>query len=66
MARETGILDKHGTMIMEGDKVCFPKIDRSKTLKVVFVGDGDDMDWAADDLDGTPDTWLDSSCEVVR
>ncbi len=66
--RKTGIRDVNGDMVHEGDKVCFPHIDENDILLVVFVGDGGDMDWAADRKDGlglTPDSWLDQSCKIV-
>ncbi len=62
--KPTGIKDVKGNMIHEHDYVKFPMDDH--ILKVVWVGDGGDMDWAADRLDGKPDAWLDSSCEIVE
>ncbi len=63
--RKTGIKDIHGKMVCEGDLVCFPHFDTEEQLIVTFIGDGDDCDWAADKKDGTPDSWLDNSCELV-
>ena len=63
--KDTGIKDIDGNEVFEGDFVCFPHIDKNKILVVVFVGDGDDMDWAADEKDGTPHRWLDSLCKKV-
>jgi hypothetical protein len=65
MRRETGIKDINGKMVHEGDTVCFPHID-NKPLVVVWVGDGDGCDWAADKKNGKPDSWLDSTCEIIR
>lgn len=61
--RETGIRDTNGVMIVEGDIVKFPKDKHN--LKVIWVGDGDNMDWAADKLNGEPDAWLDSTCTII-
>lgn len=52
-------------LCMRGDKVIFPHYGTNEVLTVVFIGDGDDMDWAADKEDGTPDSWLHSTCKVV-
>lgn len=65
MKRKTKIRDINGNMVYEGDIVRFPNADEDEYLVVVFVGDGDDCDWAADKPDGTPDSWLDNSCEIV-
>ena len=65
MSKDTGIKDIRGKMISEGDIVRFPKDEDAEKYIVVFIGDGDDMDWAADRLDKTPYAWLDSSCEIV-
>lgn len=64
--RETGIRDKNNVMVVEGDVVIFPHISSNQRFIVTFVGDGDDMDWAADKEDGTPDSWLGSSCEIIN
>lgn len=62
--RETGIRDKNGVMIRDRDRVKFDGDDH--VLVVTWVGDGGDMDWAADKINGEPDAWLDSSCEIVK
>ena len=66
MLKKTGIVDVNGEMIYEGQHVIFENDDPIKILIVVWVGDGDDMNWAADNLDGTPNAWLDSSCKILQ
>lgn len=62
--RDTGIKDRNGDMIKEGNKVRFG--DGEPDLVVVWVGEGDYMDWAADKPDGEPGAWLDSSCVIIK
>jgi len=63
LKRKTGIKDVHNEMVHEGDIVRFPHVDKDEHLIVVYVGDGDDCDWAADKLNGAPDSCLDIACE---
>ena len=62
--RKTGIKDIDGKMIYAGDTVFWPNKTGEKCI-VTYVGEGGDMDWAADLPDDEPGYWLDNGCKVV-
>jgi len=62
----------------DADKIDIPFLRTKKDYVIVFSlyelhiistaynQLGGDMEWAADELDGQPNSWLDDSCEIVR